>query len=102
MVDLPKATHLHDGNVLCAQDGTGIRIIAAPEKLLRVRGQNPAHFAQLCWHIGNRHLPAQIDNATLFIQHDTVISSMLEGLGAAVEEVEMPFQPIAGAYHHHG
>lgn len=101
MVDLSQAIHLHDGNVLRLSDGSAVKVVAARENLLRVTGRDGTHFAQLCWHIGNRHLAAQIDAETVFIQRDAVIATMLEGLGATVEEVELPFQPVAGAYHHH-
>lgn len=56
----------------------------------------------LAWHLGNRHLAAQIDEDRIFIRRDHVIRAMLEGLGATVEEVKAPFQPVHGAYHAHG
>jgi urease accessory protein len=52
----------------------------------------------LAWHIGNRHLPAQIGEGRILIREDSVIEEMLIGLGAGVRHVTEPFTPEAGAY----
>ncbi len=101
MVDLPEAVLLADGDALVLEDGREVRILAAPEPLYRVTpGAVP--LRHLAWHLGNRHLAAQIEEDRIFIRRDHVIRAMLEGLGAGVEEVEAPFQPVHGAYHGHG
>ena len=78
--------------------------------LVEVRGRDAASFARLAWHLGNRHLPAQIDTDRILIRDDHVIVDMLKGLGADVRKVRAPFDPEGGAYgqhnhdlgHHHG
>ena len=52
----------------------------------------------LAWHIGNRHLAAEIEAERILILRDHVIRSMLEGLGAVVSDVVEPFNPLGGAY----
>lgn len=101
LVDLPEAILLADGDALLLDDGRAVKIIAAEEELFRITpGRVPLHH--LAWHLGNRHLAAQIEEDRIFIRRDHVIRSMLEGLGATVEEVKASFQPVHGAYHHHG
>lgn len=105
LVDLPSAVRLESGDCLVLEDGRLVDIQAAEEKLYEVRGRDPVHLMQLCWHIGNRHLPAQIlpeweGGLRIVIQRDHVIKAMLEGLGATVIEISEPFSPEPGAYAH--
>ena len=102
MVDLPEAVLLADGDVLKLEDGRTIAIIAANEELYEVRPGPDAPLRHLAWHLGNRHLAAQIDEDRILISRDHVIRSMLEGLGASVIEIVECFQPLHGAYHSHG
>jgi urease accessory protein len=107
LVDFPKAVVLEHHDVLVLDDGRHAEIIAAEERLYDVRGRNPVHLAELAWHVGNRHLAAQIDEQRILILRDHVIKAMLEGLGATVSDTQEIFEPIRGAYsgghaHDHG
>jgi urease accessory protein len=102
MVDLPEPVLFADGDVLVLEDGRTIEIIAAKEKLYEVRAGADVPLRHLAWHLGNRHLAAQIDEDRILIHRDHVIRAMLEGLGANVTEVIERFQPLHGAYHSHG
>lgn len=102
MVDLPEPVLFADGDVLVLEDGRTIEIIAAKEKLYEVRPGATVPLRHLAWHLGNRHLAAQIDEDRILIQRDHVIRAMLEGLGAGVAGVIERFQPVHGAYHNHG
>lgn len=99
MLDLKEAVMLADGDLLVLEGGGYIRIVAAPEALYEIRPRDPLHLVELAWHLGNRHLPAQIETSRILISRDPVIRAMLEGLGAAVADVSEPFQPLRGAYH---
>jgi urease accessory protein len=100
MVDLPEPVPLGDGDALVLEDGRSVRIVAAKEELYQVEpGTIP--LRHLAWHIGNRHLAAQIDEVRILVRRDHVIRAMLEGLGATVTEVIEQFQPVHGAYHGH-
>lgn len=99
MVDLAEPVLLGDGDLLVLEDGQAIEIIAAKEKLYAVTPGVAAPLRHLAWHLGNRHLAAQIDEDRILIRRDHVIRAMLEGLGATVEEVIERFQPVHGAYH---
>ncbi len=102
MLDLKEAVLFHDGDRLVLDNGDTVEVRAAPEKLFEIKGRDTLHLVELAWHLGNRHLPAQIEAERILILRDHVIRAMLEGLGAQVAEVEEGFQPARGAYHSHG
>jgi urease accessory protein len=107
LLDLPEAVLLRHGQGLKLEDGRIVGVLASPEPLLEVRGRDGDHLLTLAWHIGNRHLSAQMLGDRILIRHDRVIARMLEGLGAAVTDLHAPFDPEGGAYggheaHHHG
>src|SRR5690606_24035187 len=56
LVDLPHTQALETGDALALEDGRFAEIVAADEDLHAVTGRDALHLAQLCWHIGNRHL----------------------------------------------
>ncbi len=75
-----------------------MRVEAAPEELVEVTAPDAGALVRLAWHIGNRHLPAQLEPHRILIRADAVITHMLVGLGATVRPVLAPFTPEAGAY----
>jgi urease accessory protein len=108
LVDFPEPVTLDDRDCLRLEDGRLIEIIAAEEFLYDVRGRDDLHVMRLAWHLGNRHLKAQIERGDdgalrILILRDYVIRDMLRTLGATVTEVSEPFFPEEGAYSHsHG
>lgn len=101
LLDLPRAAVLRAGDALRLEDGRMIRIEAAAEALLAVTAADIRTLLRLAWHIGNRHLPAQLETRRLLIREDAVIAGMLLGLGASVVPVREPFNPEGGAYDTH-
>ena len=101
LLDLAEATVLRHGDGLALENGGYIEVIAAPEPLVEVRASSAALLARLAWHLGNRHLPAEIHADRILIRDDHVIVDMLKGLGAEVRAVEAPFDPEGGAYGQH-
>lgn len=102
LVDLPATVTLADGSHLQLEDGRLLAIRAAEEPLYSVTGDDTAHLVRLAWHLGNRHLPAQLGPDRILICRDHVIRDMLHGLGARVVDVTQKFTPEHGAYHAHG
>ena len=102
MLDLKEAVLFANGDKLLLENGDLVEIVAASEKLFAVRGRDPLHLTEIAWHLGNRHMPAEIAADHILIQRDHVIRAMLEGLGATVSPVDAAFQPSRGAYHAHG
>lgn len=110
LLDLPAATQLGHGDGLQLEDGRVIQVAAEPEELMEVRGHNTHHLLMLAWHLGNRHLEAQIEENRILVRRDHVIEDMLAGLGATTAKVVETFSPQGGAYdaqasgshdHHH-
>jgi urease accessory protein len=113
LLDLEAATALREGDGLLLEGGGVILVRAAPEPLVEITAETPEQLARLAWHLGNRHLPTQIEGSRILIRDDHVITAMLRGLGAVVRQVAAPFNPEGGAYgehdrqpghhhHHHG
>ena len=96
MVDLAEMVSLDHLDALVLADGRLVTVLAAPEVLYAVSGP----LVRLAWHIGNRHMPCQIEAERLLIRADPVLKLMLHGLGATVTEVTEPFRPEGGAYGH--
>jgi urease accessory protein len=101
LVDLEKTVKLEDRDCLILENGRLVQIIASDEELLEITARDAAHLTRLAWHVGNRHLEAQIDETRILIRKDHVIAQMLEQLGARVTPVREPFSPEHGAYHSH-
>jgi urease accessory protein len=98
LLDLPAAASLRGGDALVLEDGRLIEVVAAPEQLLEIRGSDPMHLARLAWHLGNRHVPAQLLAKALRIRRDHTIAELAAQLGARVIAIEAPFDPEGGAY----
>lgn len=98
LLDLPDAIVLDDGDALVLEDGRLVWIEAAPERLLEIRAPDEQALRRLIWHIGNRHIPAEIGPDFVWIAHDHVLAEMVRGLGGTAEPVERPFRPEGGAY----
>ncbi|MEA3183074.1 MAG: urease accessory protein [Gammaproteobacteria bacterium] len=101
LLDLPTATVLLPGDGLKLDDGSMVLVDAAPEALMEVTSPDATTLIRLAWHIGNRHLAAQLEESRIVIREDHVISSMLLGLGATVRPFQGTFSPESGAYHEH-
>lgn len=104
LLDLPQTIAMADGDGLRLEDGTWLKIQAAPEALVEIRHEDPCQLMRLGWHLGNRHLPTEIRDHALRIRPDHVIEDMLRGFGARLQTVQAAFQPEGGAYgqsHHH-
>ncbi len=98
LLDLADATVLRDGDGLLLEDGGVVLVRAAPEPLVEVTADTAAHLLRLAWHLGNRHLLAQLSDGRILIRDDHVITTMLRGLGANLRPVSAPFDPEGGAY----
>ncbi len=100
LLDLPQAVALADGDGLELNDGTIVVVRARAERVVDVRAKDAEHLVKLAWHLGNRHLPAEIRGDSIRILYDHVIVDMLEGLGADTRILDAPFHPESGAYAH--
>lgn len=89
---------LKEGDFLKCTSGELIRVVSAQEKVSTVYARSALDLTRAAYHLGNRHVPLQINDAFLRYQHDHVLDEMVKGLGLQVEVESAPFQPEAGAY----
>lgn len=101
-VFLPRGTAVRGGDVLVAEDGSLIRVIAAPQPVLRITHCS-AHgtafdLTRAAYHLGNRHVPIELKPDHLKIEPDHVLADMLRAMHLIVVETEEAFEPEGGAY----
>jgi len=106
-----KGTSFQDGDLIISDDGAVlVEVKAAKEMVSTVYCDDPLQLARACYHLGNRHIPLQINEGVLRYQHDHVLDDMVRGLGLEVITEQSPFEPESGAYsivshgdgeHHH-
>lgn len=109
-VFLPRGTAVRGGDVLVAQDGSLIRVVAAPQPVLRITHctahGTPFDLTRAAYHLGNRHVPIELKPDHLKIEPDHVLADMLRGMHLIVHAVDETFEPEGGAYatgsHAHG
>ncbi len=104
-VFLPRGTLLRGGDLLLALDGSLLRVVAAPQSLLRIthcpEHGSPFDLLRAAYHLGNRHVPIDLKPDQLKIEPDHVLADMLVQMGLIVEPVAEAFEPEAGAYGEH-
>lgn len=98
LLDLERAVALAAGDGLQAESGEWVAVVAAPEPVLEIEAADARLRMRLAWHLGNRHVPAEITADGIRIRPDHVLRAMLEQLGARVREAHVAFQPEGGAY----
>ena len=101
-VILPRGTVLRGGDVLVAEDGSLVRVIAAPQAVLQVRAckahGSPFDLLRAAYHLGNRHVPLELQPDLLQFEPDPVLAEMLRAQHLIVTEAQAAFEPEAGAY----
>lgn len=90
------------GDILICRDGTRVQIEAARETVSTVETGDQLALTRVAYHLGNRHVPLQIESGRLSYLHDHVLDDMVRGLGLNVACRNCPFNPESGAYHSHG
>lgn len=101
-VFLPRGTLVRGGDVLVAEDGSLIRVVAAPQPVLvithcSVHGA-PFDLLRAAYHLGNRHVPIELKPDHLKIEPDHVLAAMLRAMHLIVTEQTTAFEPEGGAY----
>ena len=99
VLQLPRTGPLQPGEWLsCEQGRVVVEVLAAPEDVLAVEASTPLALLQAAYHLGNRHLPMEIQPRRLLIPADGVLKQMLQGRGLRVVPLRQPFHPELGAY----
>ena len=95
LVDLKNTISLKKDDMFKLDSGLLINVRYKIEELLEIKADNLMH---LIWHIGNRHIPCQIEENRILIQDDAVILEMVLKLQGNVKKVFEKFKPEGGAY----
>ena len=95
LVDLKNTISLKKDDMFKLDSGLLINVRYKIEELLEIKGNNLMH---LIWHIGNRHIPCQIEENRILIQNDKVIEEMILRLNGQTKVVQEAFDPEGGAY----
>ena len=104
---LERGLSLKHGQRLASKDGAlVVEVRARPELLSSVQTTDLHLLARAAYHLGNRHVPLQVEPGRLSYQHDHVLDGLMHELGLHAQVVERPFEPEAGGYssggHRHG
>lgn len=97
---LPRGTKLNHGSLLQAESGEILAIEAKPEPVITAIAPDDLTQLKATYHLGNRHVPLEINSNYLRLAADPVLEKMLQGLGLQTKLETLPFQPEPGAYHH--
>ena len=95
LVNLKETISVDENHFFELENGNLIKVISKEENLLEITGYN---LKQIIWHIGNRHLPCQIEQKRILVQDDAVILDMVLKLNGNVKKVFEKFNPEGGAY----
>ena len=110
-VFLPRGQVVRGGDVLVAEDGSLVRVQAAPQPVMAVRicsqHGTPFDLLRAAYHLGNRHVPLELQPDRLHFEPDPVLAGMLRQMHLIVTEEQAAFEPEGGAYAagghaHHG
>jgi len=109
-VFLPRGTLVRGGDVLVAEDGSLIQVLAAPQAVLVITACSEHGSAfdltRAAYHLGNRHVPIELQPDHLKIEPDHVLADMLCAMHLTVRDATEAFEPEGGAYtstgHSHG
>lgn len=101
-VFLPRGTVVRGGDVLVAEDGSVIRVEAAPQNVLVItpcsEHGSPFDLTRAAYHLGNRHVQIELQPDHLKIEPDHVLADMLRAMHLTVRETQAAFEPEGGAY----
>jgi urease accessory protein len=99
---LPRGTLVRGGDVLIAEDGSMVKVIAAPQSTLRITActshGSAFDLTRAAYHLGNRHVAIELKPDHLKIEPDHVLAEMLRSMHLIVNEVDEAFEPEGGAY----
>ena len=103
---LQRGQVVRGGDVLVGDDGSLLKVQAAPQAVLRIShcSEHGTLFdlTRAAYHLGNRHVPIELQPDHLKIEPDHVLADMLRAMHLIVHEVQDSFEPENGAYGEHG
>ncbi|HWH72839.1 MAG TPA: urease accessory protein UreE [Methylibium sp.] len=101
VVDLPAGSVLRGGDVLVAEDGSLLRVLAAAQPVLQVTAcashGSPADLLRAAYRLGARHVALELQPERLQLEPDAALAELLRAMHLSVGEAHAPFEPEADA-----
>jgi urease accessory protein len=101
-VFLPRGTVVRGGDVLVAEDGSLIRVLAAPQAVLVITAcathGSPFDLTRAAYQLGNHQVPVELQADHLKIEPDPVLADLLRAMHLTVREASEAFEPEAGIH----
>ena len=99
---LARGSIIRGGRWVCGET-LAVQVLAADEDLIEVRADPADSQPQLAllkaaYHLGNRHVPLQVEQGLLKLEYDYVLVDMLVAMGLKVQRRYGPFESEWGAY----
>lgn len=98
---LPRGIILRGGDCIKSEEGGVAKIISALEEVSVAQTDNKLVLAKASYHLGNRHMPLQIEEDSLIYLKDHVLDEMVKNLGLEIHYEKRAFEPESGAYSGH-
>jgi len=98
---LPRGIILRGGDCIKSEEGSVAKIISALEEVSVAQTDNKLVLAKASYHLGNRHMPLQIEEDSLIYLRDHVLDEMIKNLGLTIHYEKRAFEPESGAYSSH-
>lgn len=95
---LARGTLLRHGDVLRADSGLLVQVVAAPEAVTRAHTQDALRMRRACYHLGNRHVPVELGADFIRYRTDPVLDDLVRMLGLELTCEVARFEPESGAY----
>ncbi|KAA0915555.1 urease accessory protein UreE [Psychrobacter sp. ANT_WB68] len=100
---LDRGPVLRHGDLLQANSGEVIQVLAADEPVATAYIESGLPLARLCYHLGNRHVSLALgsdEDGRHWVRFppDHVLEELAVLLGADLTHHEAPFDPESGAY----
>ena len=89
LLDQKKTIFLNNGALLVLSNEYKVKVKAKLEEVLKVETNTKQNLSVLAWHIGNRHIPAEIHNNYILIKRDA-IGLKCTGCGVGIDALGSP------------
>ena len=101
-VFLPPGTLVRGGDVLVAEDGSLVQVVAMPQPVLCITPHaghgTPFDLTRAAYHLGHRRVPLELQPDHLKIEPDHALADLLRAMHLTVVEATVAFEPEGGAY----
>jgi urease accessory protein len=100
-----KFTHLHENDVLVAEDGYAIRVLRSLDEVFILEFSDVLTFAKTAYEIGNRHQPLMMEEFKIMVLDDISLHDIIKECerneNINVEKTKGYFKPNGKAHHSH-